>query len=313
MQQINSLPHCPSCASSRTVLVGKMPATRQFGGETLGAKGFKSELYKCRGCYLLFRWPRLAPEHVDDLYRKSVAPYSDISRKDWQIAVTWLNGKSNGGTILDIGCYDGAFLVLLGEMWECQGVEINEGASQEAHRKGIHIIASHVDKLRHADEFKNKYDVVTAMDVIEHMPDPLLFLKTALSVVKPGGSVLISSGNTSSLSWKIMGSYYWYGLFLDHISFINNDWCRHAAKELSVVLKKTINFSHGEKCSVMDITTDVLKNVSYRIAPGMFSMMRRGGLGGINAKDYPCLADSPPYWKTAKDHIMAIFEKPYQQ
>lgn len=311
MQQINSLSHCPSCNSDRIVLIGSMPATRYFGGETVRDECFESELYKCRGCYLFFRWPRLAPEYVNDLYRSSGEPYPNINRKDWRIALNFLKNKANGRSILDIGCYDGSFMMLLGEAWNRQGVEINSGASQEAQRKGIRIIASNIDKLWNNLEYKDKFDVVTALDVIEHMFDPLLFLKKALFVTKPGGCVLVSTGNTSSLSWKIMGGSYWYGLFLAHISFINDDWCRRSAKELSVLIKKTIYFSHGEEYSAKNVVLECLKNVTYRIFPGLFSWMRKLGFGGINVKDSPQLADSPPYWKTARDHMMVIFEKPY--
>jgi SAM-dependent methyltransferase len=288
-----------------------MPATRYFGGETVRDECFESALYKCFGCHLFFRWPRLEPEYVNDLYRSSDEPYPNTNRKDWRLALDYLDNRTNGKSILDIGCYDGSFLMLLDDTWDRQGVEINSGASQEAQRKGIRIIAKNIDELWNNVEYEGKFDAVTALDVIEHMFDPLLFLKKALFVTKRGGCVLVSTGNTSSLSWRMMGARYWYGLFLAHISFINDDWCRCAAKELSVVIKKTIYFSHGEECSTKNVVLECLKNIIYLIFPGLFSWMRKRGFGGINVNDCPQLADSPPYWKTARDHMMVLFEKPY--
>jgi 2-polyprenyl-3-methyl-5-hydroxy-6-metoxy-1,4-benzoquinol methylase len=249
-------------------------------------------------------------EDVNAFYGNSGESYPNTNRNDWRIALNFLEDGINGKSILDIGCYDGSFLMLLDKAWDRQGVEINSVATQYARQKGIAIIASNIDELWNNNEYKNRFDAVTALDVIEHMFDPLLFLKKALFVTKPGGCVLISTGNTSSLSWKIMGSRYWYCLFLAHISFINDDWCRFTAKELSVFIKKTEYFSHSKDYSAKDIVIECLKNLTYRVFPGMFSGMRKLGFGGIDIKDCPQLAATPPYWKTAKDHMMVIFEKP---
>ncbi|XP_043495248.1 ubiquinone biosynthesis O-methyltransferase, mitochondrial isoform X3 [Polistes fuscatus] len=50
-------------------------------------------------------------------------------------------------------------------------------------------------------ENKEKYDAVVASEIIEHVIDPQLFLKCCSAIVKPGGSLFITTPNRTLLSW----------------------------------------------------------------------------------------------------------------
>ncbi|XP_015188000.1 PREDICTED: ubiquinone biosynthesis O-methyltransferase, mitochondrial [Polistes dominula] len=50
-------------------------------------------------------------------------------------------------------------------------------------------------------ENKEKYEAVVASEVIEHVNDPQLFLKCCSAIVKPGGSLFITTPNRTLLSW----------------------------------------------------------------------------------------------------------------
>ncbi|MGC4065845.1 MAG: class I SAM-dependent methyltransferase [Polyangiaceae bacterium] len=49
-----------------------------------------------------------------------------------------------------------------------------------------------------------QFDVVVSMDVIEHVPDPLPWLKDAVRVLRPGGTLFLTTPNYASLSLRVL-------------------------------------------------------------------------------------------------------------
>ncbi|KAJ2849441.1 Hexaprenyldihydroxybenzoate methyltransferase, mitochondrial [Coemansia brasiliensis] len=50
---------------------------------------------------------------------------------------------------------------------------------------------------------KNEFDVVVSLEVIEHVRDPFLFVKSLVDLAKPGGMVVLSTMNKSAVSWIV--------------------------------------------------------------------------------------------------------------
>jgi methionine biosynthesis protein MetW len=77
-----------------------------------------------------------------------------------------------GWSVLDLGCGDGSFLVCLrdrvGEL-ETRGADVSDEALAVATKRGID--AFRLDLAEPASEIPGRYDVVTALEVIEHLPD----------------------------------------------------------------------------------------------------------------------------------------------
>jgi SAM-dependent methyltransferase len=233
--------------------------------------------------------------------------YQQQNRQDWMIARQWLrNRPPPGNLILDVGCFDGEFLHTLGGEWERHGVELDQAAAHRAASKGIRMIADDIDHLKQTPHGK-RFGCVVAMDVIEHMENPRSFLMDLLEMTLPGGMVIISSGDTESWTWRFMGSRYWYCLFSDHISFINEQWCRWFAREHRVELQYLQRFSHGDSTDRKLFWMDMLKNIAYRISPSLFALLRKQGMGEIDVNRHPELIDSPPLWRTACDHLIVCF------
>lgn len=134
------------------------------------------------------------------------------------------------------------------------------------------------------------------------------FLKL-IEVTFSKGFIIISSGDTSAFSWKIMGSHYWYCMFPGHISFINEIWCFNIAKIFKTAIIYMRRFSHSENDSSIKFLIDGFKNVVFKISPTVFASLRKLGLGGIDIRKYPELKYFPPNWRSAKDHILVIFQK----
>lgn len=155
----------------------------------------------------------------------------------------------------------------------------------------------------------DQYDVTVAFDVIEHVPDPRKLLNDMMDITRPGGTIIIATGNRDAFSWKLMGSSYWYCTIPEHLAFISTSWCHAAAKTLHLDLLHLETYSHEQNRSLKLTLREWTTNVLFRFSPGLFARLRRAGFGDKDTQTFKELAHYPPTWTTAKDHLIAIFRK----
>ena len=91
--------------------------------------------------------------------------------------------------ILDVGCGTGANLLMLSEYGDAEGVDISEDALAFCRERGLDKVSLGAgEKLPYED---GTFDLVTALDVVEHMDDDLAGLREMRRVLRPGGRVLL--------------------------------------------------------------------------------------------------------------------------
>ncbi|MBU1863859.1 MAG: class I SAM-dependent methyltransferase [Candidatus Omnitrophica bacterium] len=303
----NSTLSCPSCKNISIQYIGEIPLTTIFAGQIVAEHFAKSCLYRCEHCFLHFRWPRPTKQQLYALYKKNQIDNQQnktMHRRDWKIASRLISEYEGQKTILDIGCGDGSFLNYVGKDWKRYGVELNEKLAAEAEAQGVHIVQTDFDTLA---TIKQSFGVVMALNVIEHTEDPVSFFKHMMGLTAAGGIVIISTGNTLALSWRFMGSKYWYCSLNDHISFINRSWCQTVSKEFQMPIVSSQQFSYFEAQLFLSGCADIMKNAMYKVLPSFFCWLRKKGFGGIDVDKYPDMHNSPPSWHTAKDHMMVVF------
>lgn len=91
--------------------------------------------------------------------------------------------------ILDVGCGTGANLLMLSKYGDAEGVDVSEDALAFCHERGLEKV-----KLGAAEELPyddGTFDLVTALDVVEHLDDDLAGLREMRRVLRPGGRVLL--------------------------------------------------------------------------------------------------------------------------
>jgi len=301
---------CPSCKSPIVKVIGNIPDSNIFAGRLL-SKPLKGErLYRCNQCYLYFRYPRLSKEKLDDLYRQgSIDNWNAKAqiRNDWQIAASWIRENLGAGArVLDVGCFDGRFLVSLGKSYERFGIEIHRQARQRAECMGIRILGEDIITLNNLSQ---DYDAVTAIDIIEHLHDPYRFLMSLARVTRPSGLIIISSGNMEAITRRLMKARYWYCTIAEHISFINLFWAHKAAKDLGLSVERTAYFSHI-KSSLPRHFSEFSKNILYFLLPSVVKHIRAIKNGRKPYEPHKELLDHPPGWYSAKDHFAVMFRKP---
>ena len=100
------------------------------------------------------------------------------------------NGRSNESLkILDVGCGTGANLEMLSEFGEAEGVDVSIEALTFCRARGlVNVKQGEAEHLPYEDE---EFDLVTGLDVVEHLDDDLAGLKEMHRVLLPDGRALL--------------------------------------------------------------------------------------------------------------------------
>lgn len=94
-------------------------------------------------------------------------------------------------SVLEIGCGPGTFLKRLPKSLDAVGLETNTRAAAAGQAAGLHIETLDLDGFRDAHP-GHRFDAVCSFQVLEHIPDPLPFLRGCLDRLEPGGTLYLS-------------------------------------------------------------------------------------------------------------------------
>ena len=172
------------------------------------------DVMQCRGCGMMYRQPfpseaQTQQMYDDDRYVSSIyftrqqntgglSPEVPIYRQ----GLEWLNGRVRhqgaDRTLLDVGCGPGLFLSLAREQgWKVEGVELSRKQAERATQEfGVDVACA---DFVTADLARQRYDVITMWDFLEHVPKPEAVLDRARSLLAPGGYLLVFTIDCSSL------------------------------------------------------------------------------------------------------------------
>ena len=123
---------------------------------------------------------------------------------------------------LDIGCSRGQFVEFAARSgFAAEGVEPAPGIAAAARAQGLKVHTGFLEDQRFPDA---SFDAASLFEVVEHLRDPLPLLAEVKRILKPGGVLLISTGNTASWTVAAMGARWdYFHIEKDggHISFFN--------------------------------------------------------------------------------------------
>jgi 2-polyprenyl-3-methyl-5-hydroxy-6-metoxy-1,4-benzoquinol methylase len=194
-------PHPGHCSACETPF-GQPEALRLWDGSLL----------RCDRCSTWTCFPRpsvraQAARHDTPEYFEH--PYFQVRREDRQFFLgrchevfaflaTELDGRSLAGSrLLDIGCDTGEFLSAAAECHGVvpAGVDVASRAVQRARSRGLPVWQGMVED---APNEMSGFDLITAVDVIEHTPDPHALLASAWRRLVPGGLMYVQTPNFGS-------------------------------------------------------------------------------------------------------------------
>ncbi len=155
---------------------------------------------RCPTCDLVFLYPRPTRESVEGYFREAYdGDYGAVEASEdrqpvYQSVLKHLSlYRSPPGSILDVGCGDGGFLLLCRQGgWNCSGVELSKQAAMRAAQKGMTILSP---RALERGEWAQHFDVVTLINVLETVADPVIMLGQVATLLAPGGIVIIRATN----------------------------------------------------------------------------------------------------------------------
>lgn len=173
-------------------------------------------------------------------------PLHDINplRLDYIDRIAGLDGK----VVLDVGCGGGILSESMAERGaQVTGIDLGEKALNVAqlHRleSGVSVDYRLISVEAMAAERPASFDVVTCMEILEHVPDPAAIVAACSTLVKPGGHVFLSTLNRNPKSYlfAVIGAEYLLNLLPrgthQYEKFIKpselSGWCRQAGLEVA--------------------------------------------------------------------------------
>jgi 2-polyprenyl-3-methyl-5-hydroxy-6-metoxy-1,4-benzoquinol methylase len=150
---------------------------------------------------------------------RSVRRFRTVTRRRLALALALLPDRSRP-SLLDVGCSSGSLLeVAAGMGFAVKGVEIAPAAAAAARRAGFDV---HQGLLQDAGHAPQSFDVITLVELIEHVTDPLALLRHCHRLLRPGGVVVVNTPNGASWTARVLGGR-WEGFSLvklgGHICF----------------------------------------------------------------------------------------------
>lgn len=294
------LPSCPLCGQRDVVPAGQVvhAPTPRVAGVPIELDGIKFQLRRCRSCQFQFKDPPVPQDRLADCYARSAADHwgenLDPRRRRFDLLAELLRQHAPGNRILDVGCSNGEFLASLGSTWNRFGIEPGKQASARAAQRGITMLGGSVEDLTKSE---HTFDAISAIDVLEHTPDPGAFLVPLVQKLSPGGVLLLLTGDTQSWPWRLLGGAYWYCGMVEHVSFFSRPAIAQLAGRFGLNVVECLRAAH-EARSIFPRANQWRRTLEYFVK----SSARR--LFGRPLKKHS------PICPALKDHLFCLLKKP---
>jgi 2-polyprenyl-6-hydroxyphenyl methylase/3-demethylubiquinone-9 3-methyltransferase len=162
--------------------------------------------------------------------QSEIAKFSALAHRWWDpnsefkplhainpLRLNWIKSfvSLEGMKVLDVGCGGGILAESMAQSGaDTTGIDLSEKALKVAElhalEVGANLVYRSISAEALADEQPEQYDVVTCMEMLEHVPDPASVVRACAKLCKPGGILFFSTLNRSPKSYlfAIIGAEY---------------------------------------------------------------------------------------------------------
>jgi SAM-dependent methyltransferase len=139
----------------------------------------------------------MRPDLITDLYEKEAAYWWNVSKREMVLSLLgclgFLESRRELGLAADIGCGGGYTIKVLESHWRMVGVDPSRQALHLCRSRGVRRLCQ-VDTTGFSLPFKTgSFDVVLALDVIEHIEDDTCALAECRRILKDDGLIIVTA------------------------------------------------------------------------------------------------------------------------
>jgi 2-polyprenyl-6-hydroxyphenyl methylase/3-demethylubiquinone-9 3-methyltransferase len=242
---------------------------------------------------VFFKWHRdpfqviIGNMNADPLELKK---FSDLAHRWWDptsefrplheinpLRLEWINtcAPLAGKTVVDIGCGGGILTEAMARNGaQVSGIDLSEKALKVADLHGLESgIKVHYEMIPAealAAREPASYDVVTCMEMLEHVPDPAAVVQACATLVKPGGHVFFSTLNRNPKSYlfAVIGAEYLLRLLPkgthDYAKFITPAELSQFIRNSGMAVEALRGMSYNPLTKIYSLNQDT--SVNYLVA-----------------------------------------------
>lgn len=214
------------------------------------------DVIDCQTCGFLHVYPLFSDEELKQFYdaefyqkeRPDYLRHAEEDKEWWMLRYhhyyETLEAHAPGRRLLDIGSGPGYFLEAgHARGWDVLGFEASPVAAEYTRTRGIPVINDYFSAGK--ANGLGQFAVVSLALVLEHLRDPIGLIEEALSVLAPGGLLLVISPNDfnplQKILWKHMGFAPWWVVPQHHLNYFDSRSARDffLARGLEVLHQET--------------------------------------------------------------------------
>ncbi len=202
-----------------------LDAPRFFLANRLGV--VHGQVQRCQNCGFTFTNPQFSPDEYNEIYKNAPGPGDakatldeGDTRRFRRLASIVRSDAGEFGPFLDFGCGRGGFLHAMNDPAGV-GFEVGEPA---VHSIGPSQVTTGrlLDVAGSAGFEKGSFDLITAFDVFEHLPDLDRYIEVLSGLLRPRGHLVITVPDVDSWNAKVSGRR-WNMYLLEHLWYFNRN------------------------------------------------------------------------------------------
>lgn len=301
-------PACRVCGAAGAAPIGP-PAYRRptcVAGVPIDVSDLDLRLYRCGGCGYQFVHPPIPEQRLLDCYRRAGGGHwgtgADVAEiRSYARKRDLLRRHAPSRRVIDFGCFDGGFLVYLGEEWERAGIEPAAEAAAVAASRGVRVLGPTVESV--PPDVRESFDAVIVFDVMEHLNRPVETLAALGGLLRAGGVILVETGNSDSWPWRRQRNRYPYCGIVEHVGFFNRSSIGEAARRAGLRVEHFEESVHT-KVPVRTRLTYGAYNLAYRVLHGL-------NRAGVPLREWTRNVALGPFPRSVqpRDHFLAVLKK----
>ncbi|HZW13957.1 MAG TPA: bifunctional 2-polyprenyl-6-hydroxyphenol methylase/3-demethylubiquinol 3-O-methyltransferase UbiG [Noviherbaspirillum sp.] len=193
------------------------------------------------------------------------------------LRLEWINARAPlaGKTVADIGCGGGILAESMAKKGaKVTGIDLSEKALKVADlhslESGVQVRYELISAEQLAAREPASYDVVTCMEMLEHVPDPAAIVQACATLVKPGGHAFFSTINRNPKAYlfAVIGAEYLLQMLPkgthDYAKFITPAELAQSIRNAGLTLETLKGMSYNPLTKVYSLNQDT--DVNYLVA-----------------------------------------------